>query len=105
MDTLPACGAAVACGAPECPAPRFCAVTDTSGGVFEWCDVCARKVSAVEVATAADRDDELVRVPRWVAGVLAEELAGQTDCGGENSEPDCPRCEAIRIALEACENG
>jgi len=44
-----------------------------------------------------------VIVPRWVAGVLAEELAARTDCDG--SIEACPRCEAIRIARDAYEHG
>jgi hypothetical protein len=55
--------------------------------------------------TAPDRDDELVSIPRWVAGVLAEELAGRSKCGGAYAQPGCPLCDAIRIATEACENG
>jgi hypothetical protein len=50
-----------------------------------------------------DHDDEPVIVPRWVAGVLAEELAARTDCDG--SIESCPRCEAIRLARDAYENG
>ena len=50
-----------------------------------------------------DRDDDLVTLPRWVAGVLAEELSSYTDCDG--SVASCPRCEAIRIASEAYQRG
>jgi hypothetical protein len=48
-----------------------------------------------------DHDNDMFAVPRWVLGVLAEELTGHTDCGGENEVRGCARCEAIRVALEA----
>lgn len=54
-------------------------------------------------AVAADPDDDMIPVPRWVLAVLSEELTGATDCGGDGAEPGCPRCDAIRIAQEASE--
>ena len=50
-----------------------------------------------------DPDDDMIAVPRWVLGILAEELTMRTQCGGENDQPGCPRCDAIRIAKEASE--
>ena len=52
-----------------------------------------------------DRDDELVSIPRWVAGVLAEEVMLRTTCKFPHDELGCPRCDAIRIAEEAYQRG
>lgn len=48
---------------------------------------------------------DMIAVPKWVLGVLAEELTCHTDCGGANDEPGCVRCDAIRVAKEAYEHG
>jgi hypothetical protein len=63
----------------------------------------AAEGSSPSSGATTERDEESVIVPRWVAGVLAEELAARTDCDG--SIEACPRCEAIRIARDAYEHG
>ena len=52
-----------------------------------------------------DPDQDMLAVPRWVLGVLAEELTAMSDCGGIHDEPGCARCDAIRVAKEANESG
>jgi hypothetical protein len=52
-----------------------------------------------------DADEDMIAIPSWMLGVLAEELTCHATCGGGNDEPGCPRCDAIRTAKWASECG
>lgn len=53
----------------------------------------------------SDRDEDMIAIPRWMLGVLADELAAASGCGGEHAELDCPVCKSIRSAKWASECG